>query len=162
MRKSQHPFAVIITCSDSRVPPELIFDQGLGDLFVIRNAGNIISDYELGGIEYAVEELETKLIVILGHKQCGAISAFLNHKNDTVHSHIQHIINYLKTEPEELALDENVSDYFEKAIYANVEHGLHVIEQSEPILKEYIAQDKVKIVGMIYDLETGMVTVLEK
>src|SRR5690606_34992881 len=98
LQQGQHPFAVIISCSDSRVPPELIFDQGLGDLFVIRNAGNIISDYELGSVEYAVEHLDTKLIVVLGHKQCGAIGAFIEHKNDSIQNHIQQIINYIKSE----------------------------------------------------------------
>jgi len=96
LKKGQHPFAVIISCSDSRLPPELIFDQGLGDLFVVRNAGNIISDYEIGSVEYAVEHLETKLIVVLGHKQCGAIEAYIEHKHDSVKNHIQSIIDYIK------------------------------------------------------------------
>ncbi|MGB5395387.1 MAG: carbonic anhydrase [Lutimonas sp.] len=160
LRKGQHPFAVIVSCSDSRVPPELIFDQGLGDLFVIRNAGNLISDYELGSIEYAVEHLDTKLIVVLGHKQCGAISAFIEHKKDSVQSHIQQIIDYIKREPEELALEENVSNYYEQAINANVAHGVHVIEQSEPVLKEYLEAGKVEVYGMLYDLETGKVELI--
>tara|TARA_R110001592_G_C12979244_1_gene734025 strand:+ start:86 stop:805 length:720 start_codon:yes stop_codon:yes gene_type:complete len=161
LEKGQHPFAVIVSCADSRVPPELIFDQGLGDLFVIRNAGNIISDYELGSIEYAVEHLGTKLIVVLGHKQCGAIGAFLEHKNDSVQSHIQQIIDYIKTEPEEVSLEENVSNYYEKAISANVEHGIHVIEQSKPVLKEFLEADKVKVVGMLYDLETRKTEIIK-
>lgn len=160
LKKGQYPFAVIVSCSDSRVPPELIFDQGLGDLFVIRNAGNIISDYELGSIEYAIEHLETKLIIVLGHKQCGAIGAFIEHKNDSVQSHIQQIIDYIKTEPEELALEENVSNYYEKAILANVKHGIHVIDESEPVLKEFLEADKVKVVGMLYDIEMGKVEVI--
>lgn len=159
LEKSQHPFAVVISCSDSRVPPELIFDQGLGDLFVIRNAGNIISDYELGSVEYAVEHLQTKLIVVLGHKQCGAIGAFIEHKNDSVQSHIQKIINYIKNEPEESNLKENVSNYYEKAIYANVEHGVNVIKHAEPILKEMLEAHKVKVVGMVYDVKTGKVEI---
>jgi carbonic anhydrase len=161
LEKGQHPFAVIVSCSDSRVPPELIFDQGLGDLFVIRNAGNIISDYELGSIEYAVEHLETKLIVVLGHKQCGAIGAFIEHKNDSVQNHIQHIIDYIKKEPEELIIDENRADYYEKAIIANVAHGLNVIEHSEPVLKDFFEAQKVKVVGMLYDLKTGKVEIVE-
>lgn len=160
LRKGQHPFAVIISCSDSRVPPELIFDQGLGDLFVIRNAGNLISDYELGSIEYAVEHLDTKLIVVLGHKQCGAINAFIEHKKDSVQSHIQQIIDYIKREPEELALEENVSNYYEQAINANVAHGVHVVEQSEPVLKEFLEADKVEVYGMLYDLESGTVELI--
>lgn len=162
LKKGQHPFAVIISCSDSRLPPELIFDQGLGDLFVVRNAGNIISDYELGSVEYAVEHLETKLIVVLGHKQCGAIEAFIEHKHDSVQNHIQRIIDYIKSEPEEAEIDVEVFNYYEKAIIANVKHGVHVIEQSEPVLKEFIQSGRVQIVGMLYDIETGNVEIIEK
>ncbi|MBP6759845.1 MAG: hypothetical protein KA133_11385, partial [Flavobacterium sp.] len=71
-QEAQHPFAVVLTCSDSRVSPEILFDQGIGDLFVIRNAGNLISDIDMGSIEYAVEHLDAKLIVVLGHTECGA------------------------------------------------------------------------------------------
>lgn len=160
--KGQHPFAVIISCSDSRVPPELIFDQGLGDLFIIRNAGNIISDYELGSIEYAVEHLDTKLIVVLGHKQCGAIGAFIEHKSDSVKSHIQSIIDYIKSEPEEAVVDEKIVNYYDKAILANVEHGVTVINNSEPLLKQYIKKGKAEVVGMLYDIETGKIELVKK
>lgn len=115
LKKGQHPFAIVIRCSDSRVPPELILDQGLGDLVVIRNAGNIISDYELGSIEYAVEHLDTTLIVVLGHRQCGAIGAFIEPKNESVQNHIQQIIDYIKSEPEETMLDERIKGYYERS-----------------------------------------------
>lgn len=161
LKKGQHPFAAVISCSDSRIPPELIFDQGLGDLFVVRNAGNIISDYELGSIEYAVEHLGTKLIIVLGHKQCGAIKAFIDHKHDQVHNHIQNIIDYIKSEPEEAEIEAEVSDYYDKAIIANIKHGIHVIEQSEPILKKFVQSGKVKVVGMLYDVETGHLEIIE-
>src|SRR5207245_4280782 len=75
LTKSQHPFAIIVSCSDSRVPPELVFDQGLGDLFVLRVAGNVIDDHSLGSIEYAVDHLAVRLIVVLGHQRCGAVHA---------------------------------------------------------------------------------------
>lgn len=81
----QHPVAAIVSCSDSRVPPELILDQGLGDLFVIRNAGNIVADYEIGSVEYAIEHLEVPLVIILGHTKCGAFGAFVEHEHE--HSH---------------------------------------------------------------------------
>jgi carbonic anhydrase len=81
-QNSQKPFAVIVTCSDSRVSPEILFDQGIGDLFVIRNAGNLISDIDMGSIEYAIEHLDTKLIIVLGHTECGAIKAYLGDKNN--------------------------------------------------------------------------------
>src|SRR5213076_1305836 len=75
LAKSQHPFAIIVSCSDSRVPPEIVFDQGLGDLFVLRVAGNIIDDHSLGSIEYAVEHLAVRIVVVLGHQRCGAVKA---------------------------------------------------------------------------------------
>ncbi len=162
LKKGQQPFAVIVSCSDSRVPPELIFDQGLGDLFVIRNAGNIISDYELGSIEYAVEHLETKLVVVLGHKECGAIGAFIEHKNDSLQSHIQNIINYIKLEPEEMAINDTITNYYQQSIRANVLHGVNVIEHSEPVLKEFLHEGKVEVVGMLYDIETGKIEVIKK
>lgn len=119
------------------VPPELIFDQGLGDLFVIRNAGNIISGGELGSTEFAVEHFDTKLIVVIGHRQCEAIRVFIEHMNYSVQNHIQQIIDYIKSEPEETMLEERITGYCERSILANVEHGAHVIEQSEPVLKEF-------------------------
>ena len=161
LKKGQHPFAVVVSCSDSRVPPELIFDQGLGDLFVVRNAGNIISDYEFGSIEYAVEHLGTKLIVVLGHTNCGAIDAFIKHKHDGVHNHIQSIIDYIKSEPEEAEIDVEAGNYYEMAVIANVKHGVHVIEKSEPILKEFIQSGKIQVVGMLYDINTGSVEILK-
>ena len=75
LTKSQHPFAIVVSCSDSRVPPEIVFDQGLGDLFVLRVAGNVIDDHSLGSIEYAVDHLAVRLIVVLGHQRCGAVKA---------------------------------------------------------------------------------------
>lgn len=161
LKKGQHPFAVIVSCSDSRLPTELIFDQGLGDLFVIRNAGNIISDYELGSIEYAVEHLDTKLIVVLGHSECGAIGAFIDHKKDSIPNHIQNIIDYIKNEPEEKEIDEKSVSYYEKAVEANINHGVNVISESEPILAELIKNKKVTIIGMKYQLNDGRITILE-
>src|SRR5438046_9167052 len=75
LKASQHPFAIVLSCSDSRVPPEIVFDQGLGDLFVVRVAGNVIDDQSLGSIEYAVDHLAVRLIVVLGHQRCGAVTA---------------------------------------------------------------------------------------
>ena len=162
LQTAQHPFAVILGCSDSRVPPELIFDQGFGDLFVIRNAGNIVSDYTIGSIEYAVEHLGTELVVVLGHKDCGAIGAFIEHKKDDVHSHIQNIIDYVADEFEQENLDKNSPSYYDKAVLANINHGVHVIKNSEPVLKPTRLENKVKIVGMIYDMETGEVDLLHE
>lgn len=161
LETGQHPIAVVISCSDSRVPPELVFDQGLGDLFVIRNAGNIVDDYELGSVEYAVEHLHTGLIVVLGHEGCGAIAAFKEHKLDSVPNHIQHIIDYIKAEPEEQALNDNDFHYSDLAVEANIQHGVHVLQQSEPVLASAIARGEVRVVGGLYDMHTGEVRWLE-
>ncbi|MEA1786731.1 carbonic anhydrase [Arenibacter sp. GZD96] len=161
LKKGQHPYAVVVSCSDSRVPPELVFDQGLGDLFVIRNAGNIIGDYELGSVEYAVEHLKAPLVIVLGHSQCGAIGAFIDHKNDAVPNHIQNIIDYIKLEPEEMELNESADNYYEMAIEANVRHGVHTLQSSEPVLAKRAEEGEVRIVGALFHLDTGRITILE-
>lgn len=156
----QKPFAVIITCSDSRVSPEIVFDQGIGDLFVIRNAGNLISDIDMGSIEYAVEHLDTKLIVVLGHTECGAIKAYINDKDGAYKKHFNHIDNIVETislENEEIEADKvkpKVNNYL-GAIDANIKHSTKLIQENS-ILKEY----KTKIVSMRYDVHTGKVTQL--
>jgi carbonic anhydrase len=101
LKEGQHPLAILVSCSDSRVPPELIFDQGLGDVFSIRTAGNVIGDYELGSIEYAVEHLHCKLIVVLGHENCGAIQAYAASGNEKHDDHIQSLVTYIASEEEE-------------------------------------------------------------
>jgi len=162
LQKGQHPFAIVVSCSDSRVPPELIFDQGLGDIFVIRTAGNVIGDFELGSIEYAVEHLNTDLVVVLGHEKCGAVGAFIEHKNDTSDDHIQSIINYIKSEEEEANLDENQTNYFDAAVRANVVHGVNYLKHSEPYLKELTNKKEILIVGAIYHLEDGKIEMLKE
>lgn len=161
LKKGQHPFVTVVTCSDSRVPPELIFDQGLGDIFVIRNAGNIISDYELGSIEYAVEHLKTPLILVLGHTQCGAVKAFIEHKNDSIPNHIQKIVDYIKSETEQLSISESDSNYYEEAVQQNVFHGVHSIKKSEPYLVKMVLEKKVVVKGAVFNLETGKIELLK-
>lgn len=156
----QKPFAVIITCSDSRVSPEIIFDQGIGDLFVIRNAGNLISDIDMGSIEYAVEHLGTKLVVILGHTECGAIKAYINDKNGAYKKHFNHIDNIVETistEDEEIEADKisPKANNFLGAVNANIKHSTKLI-QANSIVKEY----NVKIVSMRYDVHTAKVVQL--
>lgn len=157
LNNGQHPFAVIVACSDSRVPPELIFDQGLGDLFVIRTAGNVIGDYELGSIEYAVEHLGAKTVVVLGHDHCGAVAAYIEHKHKTLNNHIQAIIDYLKAEPEEQAVDEKSPDFLSACVKANVLHGMHLLGEAEPILKEKVEHKEISVIGAIYHLQNGIV-----
>ncbi|MEN2398559.1 carbonic anhydrase [Flavobacterium sp. MC2016-06] len=156
----QKPFAVIITCSDSRVSPEIVFDQGLGDLFVIRNAGNLISDIDMGSIEYAVEHLNAKLIVVLGHTECGAIKAYVADKNGSYKKHLSHIDNIVETisqENEEIQAEkENPKEKnLLGCINANITHSAKLIEQNK-IIKNF----GVQIVSMRYDVHTGKVVKL--
>jgi len=161
LKKGQHPFAVIVSCSDSRVPPEVIFDQGLGDIFSVRTAGNVIGDYELGSIEYAVEHLGCQLIIVLGHEQCGAVSAFLQHESDAHHDHIQSILHYLESEPEENALPDSLKHSLYAAIQANILHGVRLLRTSEPVLRPLAEAKKLTITGALYQIETGKVVILD-
>jgi carbonic anhydrase len=153
----QHPFAVILSCSDSRVPPELVFDQGLGDLFVARVAGNIAGDDGLGSIEYAVEHLHTKLIVVLGHEKCGAVSAAVEGGNVSGHlnsrlSAIQPSVKETRNLP---------GDKVHNCVIANARRVARQIRESEPVLKEFIQKEEVKVVAADYALDSGKITLLE-
>jgi carbonic anhydrase len=159
LNKGQHPFAIVVSCSDSRVPPELIFDQGLGSIFSVRTAGNVIGDYELGSIEYAVEHLECKLIVVLGHEDCGAIKAFVETDGHYPHlDHIKDIVDYINNEAEEQALVTTHTVTLSKAIEANIEHGATLLKESEPILKHLADKKEIEIIQALYHMESGEVT----
>jgi len=158
IKSAQHPFAIVVSCSDSRVTPEIVFDRGLGDIFSIRTAGNVIGDLELGSIEYAVEHLHCNLIVVLGHENCGAIKAFLEDTGEKHEDHISKILEYLRDEMEEkevLAIDKNNVPL---AVDANIKHGINLLEHSKPILEEFVEHKQLKIVGALYNLSTGKVT----
>lgn len=157
----QNPKAIVIGCSDSRVAPEILFDQGMGDLFVIRTAGNVMSDYEIGSIEYAVDHLHTKLIVVMGHYGCGAIQAMLDHEHDDeTPGHIISIVNYLKDEMEEQEVLKSGEDKYPSAVRANVLHGVKQLKESDPILKELYDKGEIQIVGAVYNLDSGKVDFL--
>jgi len=135
LKKGQNPFVVLVSCSDSRVPPELIFDQGLGDVFSIRTAGNIIGEYELGSIEYAIEHLHCKLIVVLGHENCGAIEAYASSENKKpTGDHIQDLVNYLASEEEEKNIPAGQRSNLEILNKANITHGVNLLKSSTPVL----------------------------
>jgi len=157
LKKGQHPFAVVLSCSDSRVPPELIFDQGLGDIFSIRTAGNVIGDYELGSIEYAVEHLKCSLVVVLGHENCGAIEAYINSEHSKHKDHIQNIIDYIAKEDEEKSVADSIKVNHDMAIRANIKHGVNTLRNSTPILKSLYDEKKITIIGAYYDLDSGKV-----
>lgn len=154
LAKGQSPFAVIIGCSDSRVPPEVIFDQGLGDLFVIRLAGNIVDDFAIGSIEYAAEHLGTPLIIVLGHESCGAVSAAVS--GSEIPGHIKTLVEEIQP-----AVDKAKSsggDVLENAIKFNVEAVVEKLKTSHPILDHLVEEGDLKIIGARYDLDEGVVT----
>jgi len=157
LKNEQHPFVVLVSCSDSRMPPELIFDQGLGDVFSIRTAGNVIGDYELGSIEYAVEHLHCKLIVVLGHENCGAIQAYATSGNEKHDDHIQSLVNYIAAEEEEKIIPDSLRSNIDILVKANIAHGVNVLKSSTPILKSLIGNNEIKIIGAYYYLDSGKV-----
>lgn len=145
----QKPYAVIVACSDSRVIPEAIFSAGIGDLFVIRVAGNVIDSNQLGSIEYAAKHLGTELIVVLGHDNCGAVDAALHHHNSGYTKYItDEILKAIGSEKDE-----------EKACCLNVKHSCKVIESSLQIQGDE-NNNGLKVVGAVYHLESGKVEFL--
>ncbi len=146
----QAPYAVVVTCSDSRVVPEHIFNTGLGELFTIRNAGNVVTEIELGSIEYAADHLGSQLVVILGHENCGAVAA-------TMDGHAEGYIHYIVDEVAEGIVGCETAT---EAEIANVYHSLEACEQSE-ILQELVASGAIEIVGAIYNTADGSVSFLD-
>jgi len=154
--KGQHPFAAIVSCSDSRVPPEIIFDQGLGDLFVIRLAGNILDDAALGSLEYAVEHLGVKYIMVLGHERCGAVDATV--KGGETPGHISSLVKAIQPAVEKV---KNLpGDVLDNAVRANVTMVVQQLKSSGPILEELVKKGALSIDGARYDLDDGEVAIL--
>ncbi len=154
--KGQHPFATILACSDSRVTPEIIFDQGLGDLFDIRVAGNFLDDGVLGNMEYAALELGVPLLVILGHERCGAVKAALDGK--PVPGHIGTLVTAIK--PAVDATKGQPGDAWDNAVRANVKMNVNKLKSASPILAEAVKAGKLKVVGGRYDLDSGKVEII--
>jgi carbonic anhydrase len=156
---SQDPFAVILACSDSRVPVELIFDQGLGDLFVIRVAGNIVAPSQIGSIEYAASQLGTRLVVVLGHSNCGAVDATLaelTRAQDHRSPNLQSIVDRIRPAVEPL-LDSPEGPTLPQAVLANVRQSVAQLRHGSEILEELIEKDDLAVVGAKYWIETGEV-----
>lgn len=152
----QDPFAVVVACSDSRVPVELIFDKGIGDIFVIRIAGNIIDDTEMGSIEYAVAHLDVKLVMVMGHSCCGAVNATVAGGDacgciGKLTEHIQPSVDAAR------CCDGDVA---ENAIKGNVERMVTKLREAEPIMAEAVREKGLKVVGSVYDLESGKVEII--
>lgn len=155
----QHPFAAIVSCSDSRVPPEIVFDQGLGDLFIVRVAGNVINDEGLGSIEYTVDHLGTRLILVLGHQSCGAVKA----ARETIAAkgkapgHIESLVTAIKP-----AVQATAKEDLDATIKANVKHVVQALRSSTPILKAKVDSGEIQVIGGYYSLDTGAVTFLDE
>jgi carbonic anhydrase len=155
----QTPFAVVLACSDARVPVELIFDQGLGELFVIRVAGNVVAPSQVGSIEYAVSELGTKLVVVLGHSNCGAVDAALQEltrNQEHRSSHLGGIVDRIRPAIEPL-LDTPGGLTLPRAVQANVYQSVDQLRHGSEILEDLTRHGDLMIVGSKYSIETGEV-----
>src|SRR5277367_5440960 len=158
---SQHPFAIILGCSDSRVPAEIVFDQGLGDLFVIRVAGNIVAPSQVGSVEFAAERYGSRLVVVLGHSQCGAILATLGdlrEPNKNQSRNVQSIVNRVRPSVEGL-VDAGLpyDDMVKFAVRANIRAAANHLRHGSQLLEQMIVEDELLVVGAEYSLETGVV-----
>lgn len=163
LAEGQAPRAVIVGCADARVAPELIFDQGVGDLFVVRVAGNVISGAGAsvkGSIEYSIAELGVRLVVVLGHSQCGAVKAAIKHidANDALPGSIGDLVNTIK--PAVTAAKGKPGDQLSNVIKSNVERGVERLKGLKPIIADPVKSGRVKVLGAIYDLRTGRVALM--
>lgn len=167
----QHPFAIILGCSDSRVPAELVFDQGLGDLFVIRVAGNIVHPSQIGSVEFAADKFGTKLVVVMGHSQCGAVLATLDElkqPTETRSPNLRHIVNSIRPAVEELFEKESLTpdgehddSLVQSAVRANIRASVDRLLHGSEILEDLIRNERLLVTGAEYSLETGVVEFLD-
>ncbi len=160
----QEPFAIILGCSDSRVPAELVFDQGFGDLFVIRVAGNIVAPSQVGSVEFAAARFGTRLVVVLGHSQCGAITATLEELLGKAANHsknLQSIVNRVRPSVETLLAghtDVSLTTLTAEAVRANVRASANHLRHGSELLERLIREDGLLVVGADYSLESGVVS----
>jgi carbonic anhydrase len=163
----QQPFAIVLGCSDSRVPAELVFDQGLGDLFVIRVAGNIVAPSQIGSVEFAAERFGTRLVVVLGHSQCGAVLATLEQlrrPNEGQSRNLRSIVDRIRPSVEGLLATSLVKDLdtlVREAVRANVRASANLLRHGSEILERLSEHDGLLVVGAEYSLESGTVHVFD-
>lgn len=153
---AQYPFASMLSCADSRVPAEIVFDQGLGDLFVVRLAGNVISPTAVGSLEFSTAVLGSQLIMVLGHERCGAVSAAV--KGDPLPGRIGTFVEDIK--PALARVKGKSGDAVANAVVANVQYQVELLKSTSVMLDQLIQEGKLKIVGGRYDLDTGEVTIV--
>jgi carbonic anhydrase len=159
----QEPFAIILGCSDSRVPAEIVFDQGLGDLFVIRVAGNIVGPSQVGSVEFAAAHFGTPLVVVLGHSNCGAVSATIKELQMSMECRspgLCSIVDRIRPSVEALlesSHQQNPDTLLQKAVRSNIHASTHHLRQGSHILQELILSNQLMVVGAEYSVETGVV-----
>ena len=153
-RDGQYPFAVILSCMDSRTSVELVFDQGLGDLFSIRVAGNIVNNDILASIEYAIKYIGSKVLMVLGHTECGAIKSA---KQGVTDGHITDLLKRIQSSITKAMLDDKEYQFEDKVAYANVENSLQEILTRSAIVKDMFEKGQIGIVGAVYNIENGEV-----
>ncbi len=158
--KGQYPFAVVLSCIDSRVPAELVFDQGIGDIFSVRVAGNIVNEDVLASMEYACKVAGSKILIVMGHSKCGAVTAACN---NVKLGNITALLN--KIQPAIDAVNVDISEMHDEVIeevtHLNVEHSITQIKQQSPILAEMEERGEIEIVGAMYDVSNGLVEFFE-
>lgn len=164
--ESQQPFAIILGCSDSRVPAEIVFDQGLGDLFVVRVAGNIVTPSLLGSVEFSAVQHGARLVVVMGHTKCGAIQATvgeLKQPSSDLSPNLQSIVNCIQPSVEKLVEEEtDESKLISLATKANVRASVAQLRNSSEVLNDLVSNDGLQIIGAEYSLETGKVEFFEE
>jgi carbonic anhydrase len=164
----QEPFAIVLGCSDSRVPAELVFDQGFGDLFVIRVAGNVVAPSQVGSVEFAASRFGTRLVVVMGHSQCGAVVATLEEllgRATTQSRNLRSIVGRVRPAVETLLSGRHVEvsdELMRDAVRANVRAAVDHLRHGSELLEELIARDGLRVVGAEYSLESGVVTFLDE
>ena len=164
----QQPFAIVLGCSDSRVPAEIVFDQGLGDLFVIRVAGNIVAPSQVGSVEFAATRFSTRLVVVLGHSQCGAILATLEElrrPREDQSRNLRAIVDRVRPSVEGLLATELRHDFdalVREGVRANIRASVDHLRHGSQILEQLIQDEGLRVVGAEYSLETGVVEFLEE
>ncbi|GAB5498480.1 MAG: carbonic anhydrase [Pseudohongiellaceae bacterium] len=163
LAEQQDPFAIILGCSDARVPAELIFNQGLGELFVIRVAGNIVAPSQVGSVEFAAEKFGTRLVVVLGHSRCGAVAASLQQLQTPTEQrspNLKSIVSRISPALEPLlaeATPDNADQLLGAAVRANVRASVQQLKQGSDVLEQLIRAEGLRIVGAEYDLDTGVI-----
>jgi carbonic anhydrase len=160
----QEPFAIVLGCSDSRVPAELVFDQGFGDLFVIRVAGNIVAPSQVGSVEFAAAKFGTRLVVVIGHSQCGAITATLDEllgRSTTESRNLRSIVDRVRPSVQTVLLGRDPRDYdalIRDAVRANVRASANHLRHGSELLERLVREDGLLVVGAEYSLDSGVVT----